>query len=258
MAVPISDTSSLLRPLRNSDVVLFGEDVYYAQRQHWAAIVQPVYETFLFLLAVILIVDVRVSGFDDVNRWVVVILAGGAIHTVVLFISGGRAPTSRLAVDPFSASTDGRINPVMRWTIAIVLLLMVARFGPGPTGIIVVFFVISRLITIIARWSFYERRYITNRRLIESSGFLGSRISSMPLARVTDIVYSKSVSGEIFDYARMRVETAGQDQALGVVRFINNPDHFYEVLARFVFPETKRDDTEKLLKRTQRAENSEG
>ena len=257
MSAPLSDTSSLLRPLRNKDVVLFGEEVYYGQRQHWAAIVQPVYETFLFLLVVILIVDVQVSGFSDLNRWVVLILTAAVIHAVFLFISGGRLPTSRLAVDPFSANADGKINPVLRWTIGIILLLLLYLIGPGPTAIIVVFVVISRLITVLARWSFYERRYITDRRLIESSGFLGSRITSMPLARVTDIVYSKSVPGEIFGYARMRVETAGQDQALGVVRFIANPDHFYEVLMRFVAPETKRDDLEKLLKRTRRQENNE-
>jgi uncharacterized membrane protein YdbT with pleckstrin-like domain len=98
--------------------------------------------------------------------------------------------------------------------------------------------VITRLVVVLARWSFYERRYITNRRVIESGGFLGSRISSMPLSRVTDISYSRTIPGELFGYATMRVETAGQDQALGIVRFISEPDHFYEVLINFSAPQT--------------------
>ena len=238
MIVALSDTSSLIRPLAERDVLIPNEQVYYAERQHWAVLVQPVYETFIFLLLVVFIADVQASGgLSTANRWVGVILLLAFAHVAALAISGGRAPTSRLAVDPFSTGGVTGVNPLVRWSVAIGLLLLLIVTGFSTTGIILVIVVIGRLITILARWTFYERRYITNRRLIESSGFLGSRISSMPLSRVTDIVYGRTVPGEILGYARMRVETAGQDQALGVILFIAEPDHFYEVLVNFSAPQ---------------------
>lgn len=238
MIVALSDTSSLLRPLAERDVLIPNEQVYYAERQHWASIVQPVYETFIFLLFIVFIADVQATGgLSTTNRWVGLILLLALIQIGAVAISGGRAPTSRLAVDPFASGGRSGVNPLLRWTIAIGLLLMLITYGLRTTGIVLVFLVVGRLITILARWTFYERRYITNRRLIESSGFLGSRISSMPLPRVTDIVYGRTVPGEIFGYARMRIETAGQDQALGLLFFINEPDHFYEVLVNFSAPQ---------------------
>lgn len=238
MIVALSDTSSLLKPLTEGAVLVPNEQVYYAERQHWASIVQPVYETFIFLLFLVWVVDARTSGFNGGNSWIGIILLGAGAQAIIAAVSGGRAPTSRLAVDPFSSkgNTSTGMNPTVRILLGAAVLLMLYRFGFGRTGVLAVFIVIARLTTILARWSFYERRYVTNRRLIESSGFLGSRISSMPLSRVTDIVYGRTVMGEIFNYARMRVETAGQDQALGVVRYIAEPDHFYEVLVNFSAP----------------------
>ncbi len=237
MIVALSDTSSLLKPLTEGAVLVPNEQVYYAERQHWASIVQPVYDTFIYLLVLVWVVEARTSGFSGINSSLGIFLLAAAAPTVIATITGSRAPTSRLAVDPFSSSnTSIAMSAPVRIGLGLLVLLMLYRFGFGRTGVLTVFVVIARLTTVLARWSFYERRYVTNRRLIESSGFLGSRISSMPLSRVTDIVYGRTVMGEIFNYARMRVETAGQDQALGVVRYISEPDHFYEVLVNFSAP----------------------
>ncbi|MCP4221713.1 MAG: PH domain-containing protein [Actinomycetia bacterium] len=237
-----SSRSSLIKPLDEQAVLVPNEQVYYAERQHWASIVQPVYETFIFLLFIIWIVDtITTSGLS--NSWIGLILLGATIHAITLVITGGRAPTSRLAADPFSNPNGGGVRRGGVLGIGLPMVLVLIFFGPQVAGVAAVFIVITRLIIILARWSFYERRYITNRRVIESGGFLGSRISSMPLSRVTDISYSRTVPGEVFGYATMRVETAGQDQALGVVRFIAEPDHFYEVLINFSAPQAPVTDT---------------
>lgn len=241
MIVALSDTSSLLRPLRDRDVLVAHEQVYYAERQHWASVMQPVYETFIFLLFVIWMADFQDGDASPANSWITVILLVAAIHFIILTLSGGRPPASRLATDPFQNGPTPRPNRFLPWLIGGGLLLSLGVFGFLPTALVAVFGVIGRLSTILSRWAFYERRFITNRRLIESSGFLGSKISSMPLSRVTDIVYSRTVPGEIFGYARMRVETAGQEQALGLVRFIAEPDHFYEVLVNFSAPRERAD-----------------
>ncbi|MGF1598723.1 MAG: PH domain-containing protein [Acidimicrobiales bacterium] len=232
-----SQRSSLLRPLDENAVLVPNEKVYYAERQHWASIVQPIYETFIILLFIVWIVGFARDDADAGGNQVIgAILLLALAHAGLVAITGGRLPSSRLAVDPFSKPGAG----VGRVAIAGGLAALVASyglFGPRFVGIAVVLSVIGRLTIILARWSFYERRYITNRRVIESGGFLGSRISSMPLSRVTDISYGRSIPGELFGYATMRVETAGQDQALGTVRFIAEPDHFYEVLINFSAPQ---------------------
>ncbi len=247
MIVALSDTSSLLRPLTERDVLVPDEQVYYAERQHWASVVQPAYETFIILLIVIWVADFRGGGPSPANAWITVILLCAAAHAVLLTLNGRRPPTSRLANDPFQHGPDAAGSPLVPWAIGGTLVLILVFAGFLLAAVATVFLVIARLTTILARWAFYERRYITNRRLIESSGFLGSRIASMPLSRVTDIVYGRSIPGEILGYAQMRVETAGQDQALGIVKFIAEPDHFYEVLVNFSAPRpaTQKPETSK-------------
>ncbi|MFV0523042.1 MAG: PH domain-containing protein [Acidimicrobiales bacterium] len=231
------ERSSLFRPLTERGVLVEAERVYYAQRRHWAVLIQPVYETFVFLMLVVWVVG-RISEQsppEGVTNLIEAILIMSIIHIAWMFVTG-RAVRSRLAVDPFT--TRARPNATRNALLIIGGVAILGSFliGPEMMGIIGVVVVIGRLIVILARWSFYERRYITNRRLIESGGLLGSRISSMPLSRVTDISYRQSIPGEILRYSVMRVETAGQDQALGLVTFIDNPNRFYEVLIAFSAP----------------------
>jgi uncharacterized membrane protein YdbT with pleckstrin-like domain len=232
---PVSSSrSSLLKPLDERAILVRNEQVYYAERQHWASVVRPIYETFIFLLFVVWAVDrFGSTGYD--NNWIGIVLLAATVHAVV-FIATGGSPTARLAVDPF-ANPQHRLGRFSLIAIGLAVIVGLAAAGFRLIGIVMVFVVIARLVINLARWSFYERRYITNRRVIESGGFLGSRISSMPLSRVTDISYSRTIPGELFGYATMRVETAGQDQALGIVRFIAEPDHFYEVLINFSAPQ---------------------
>ncbi len=235
--------ASLLLPQSLDDVIVDNEDVYYEARQHWASVVQPAYETFIVLLFIIWLVDAT-TGSELNSRLVSLVLIGAAIHLVILTVTGGRPPVSTLATDPFvnAAGQQTFSRTGLLVSVGIVLLTMTVA-GIQATIFLVVFLVLSRLTVILIRWWCYERRYITNRRLIEAGGFLGSRISSMPLSRVTDISYSRTIPGELLGYATMRVETAGQEQALGIVRFIADPNVFYDVLVNFSAPKTSPDDT---------------
>jgi uncharacterized membrane protein YdbT with pleckstrin-like domain len=89
-----------------------------------------------------------------------------------------------------------------------------------------------RFLYIALIWAFYERLVITNRRVVLAEGLLKTKVSTMPLTRVTDINYTTSVSGEFLGYASLRVETAGQDQALSWINYLDKPASFYQTLIR--------------------------
>lgn len=82
----------------------------------------------------------------------------------------------------------------------------------------------------VLRWAYFQRTYLTDRRLMEVDGFLGTQVNSMPLMMVTDVMLKRSPVGEILGYGTFRVESAGQDQALGELAFLLDPEHFHDMV----------------------------
>jgi len=222
------DESSIFRPLTKYGILIHNENVYYAERRHWVAMVQPAYETFVFSLIIVY------AATPWHERWALIASFVAIAPAAVLIAVGGQL-RHRFAADPFA----NPIRPATRTRLIIGLVAanaLLVFMGFTWLYYVSIVAVMGRLIMILARWSYYERRYITDRRVIEAGGLLGSRISSIPLSRATDISYTRTIFGEILGYSSMRVETAGQEQALGIVPFIANPRLFYEVLIQFSAP----------------------
>jgi hypothetical protein len=87
-------------------------------------------------------------------------------------------------------------------------------------------------------WRLWEWRVdtviVTDRRILEVSGLLTRKVATMPLEKLTDLTYSRSIGGRIFGYGRLGVESAGQDQALTTVDFLPSPDDFYRTVTALV------------------------
>lgn len=96
---------------------------------------------------------------------------------------------------------------------------------------IAIFFLI-RFALLTLRWYAYEVRYLTNRRIIEATGFFGLRVASMPVTRVTDIVLSHTALGEVCGYGELRIESAGEKQALANIRYLVEPSSFHRLAVR--------------------------
>jgi len=79
-----------------------------------------------------------------------------------------------------------------------------------------------------------DRILVTDRRIVEVSGLLTRKVASMPLEKMTDLTYSRSIGGRVFGYGRIGVESAGQDQALTSIDFIPSPDDFYRTVTALV------------------------
>lgn len=67
----------------------------------------------------------------------------------------------------------------------------------------------------------------TDRRLLLVHGVLNRQVDMMPVSKVTDMRYRRSWTGHVFGYGKFFLESAGQDQALNVVKWVPHPDAIY-------------------------------
>jgi hypothetical protein len=75
----------------------------------------------------------------------------------------------------------------------------------------------------------------TDSRLLLTYGILTRKVAMMPLMKVTDMSYNRSVLGRLFGYGQFVLESAGHDQALHVVSWLPNPDALYRLICAEIF-----------------------
>jgi Bacterial PH domain len=96
------------------------------------------------------------------------------------------------------------------------------------------FVLVARMLYKLAEWR-HDWFVATDKRLLLFYGFITRRVSMMPLIKVTDMSYERSVPGRILGYGRFVMESAGQDQALHKVNWVPEPDHHYRVICAEIF-----------------------
>jgi len=75
----------------------------------------------------------------------------------------------------------------------------------------------------------------TDKRLILTQGLIAKRVAMMPLTKVTDLSYVRSIPGRVVGYGQFVLESAGQDQALREVSWIPQPDQTYRAICTEIF-----------------------
>jgi hypothetical protein len=96
------------------------------------------------------------------------------------------------------------------------------------------FALVARMLYKLAQWR-YDWFVATDKRLLLFYGFVTRKVSMMPLMKVTDMSYERSVPGRILGYGRFVMESAGQDQAMHKVNWVPQPDHHYRVICAEIF-----------------------
>lgn len=139
------------------------------------------------------------------QHWAVM---GGHVSTTALFVG------SMMAVQYFVGG-----NVVVDNLVFYLALMAVIRFT----------------VLIILWW--IERIVITNKRVMLAQGIITHRVGMMPLGKVTDLTFERSLSGRMLGYGTMVVESAGQIQALNRIEYIPRPEEIYEALSELVFGE---------------------
>jgi hypothetical protein len=86
---------------------------------------------------------------------------------------------------------------------------------------------------IVNWWS--DRFVVTDKRLMLVHGLFRRDVDMMPLGKVTDMRYERTIPGRLLGFGSFVMESAGQDQALSRVKFVTGPDELYQRICTLVF-----------------------
>ena len=82
----------------------------------------------------------------------------------------------------------------------------------------------------------------TDKRLLMTYGLFTHRVAMMPLRKVTDMNYGRSVIGRILGYGTFTLESAGQEQAMHRISWVPHPDDTYRDICEIIFGPDGRDE----------------
>ena len=103
--------------------------------------------------------------------------------------------------------------------------------------------------TILTILWWIERIVITDKRVMLAEGFIVHKVGMMPLSKVTDLTFERSIGGRMLGYGTLIVESAGQIQALNRIDYMPRPEEVYEALSELVFGEKGKTRATGLLAR---------
>ncbi|HLD41662.1 MAG TPA: PH domain-containing protein [archaeon] len=98
------------------------------------------------------------------------------------------------------------------WVFAAMLAFLTNSLLLATTGSLAIFFILLAPIYLISGNMYNYRHYwITNKRVVQKSGFLGYSVNSVPLERVSDVIMTRSFLERIFGFGSVHIQTlAGQ------------------------------------------------
>ena len=155
-------------------------------------------------------------------------------------------------IDEYLLPTERRVIRVRQhWAVmakhlvqtALFLLLLVIGERYLPDSVLVdnvTFYLglaaVLRFTVLTALW-WIERIVITDKRVMLAQGLLVHNVGMMPLSKVTDLTFQRTLGGRMLGYGTMVVESAGQIQALNKIDYMPRPEEIYEALSELVFGE---------------------
>lgn len=93
----------------------------------------------------------------------------------------------------------------------------------------------------VAEWS-VDYFVVTNQRMVYTYGLITRKVAMMPLGKVTDMSFQRSLAARMFGYGKFVLESAGQDQALREINHIPYPEQVYLEVCGMLFPSSDESD----------------
>ncbi len=142
--------------------------------------------------------------------------------------------------------------PVISVVVGLILVGAVIVHAPGNPGhvddIVISAWILAVLWALFEVQEWREEHFLaTDRRLMLVHGFTTRKVDIMPMSKVTDMRYDRTLWGRVFGYGVYILESAGQDQALSRINFISEPDLHYQQISAVIFAPSQRRLGDKLL-----------
>lgn len=140
-----------------------------------------------------------------------------------------------------------RIGPSTTCLVGLILTMMIGYYAPARMGFLanaawwLWFALLVRTLWVFANWH-VSWFVATDKRLLLLYGIVTHKVAMMPLMKVTDMSYTRSVMGRLLGYGTFVLESAGQDQALSRITYVRNPDETYRVICSQIFGSFDQDD----------------
>lgn len=99
--------------------------------------------------------------------------------------------------------------------------------------------VVLRYAYVVLTW-WVERIVVTDKRILMTTGVFTTRVLMMPITKVTDLSYVRTVTGRMLGYGTMIVESAGQIQALNRIEYLPRPEQVYDAISELVFGDKEK------------------
>lgn len=93
---------------------------------------------------------------------------------------------------------------------------------------------VIRLLFCVYAW-LEEYFVVTSQRLLLAKGVFKKTVNMMPLAKVTDMRFERSLTGRLLGFGTFIVESAGQDQALRNIDHLPYPEQLYIEVCGLIF-----------------------
>lgn len=84
-----------------------------------------------------------------------------------------------------------------------------------------------------------EYLVVTKTRILFTTGVVTRKVAMMPLSKVTDMSFHRSLLGRMLGYGEFIIESAGQDQALRSIHYVPYPESLYLEVMGMIFPQQK-------------------
>jgi uncharacterized membrane protein YdbT with pleckstrin-like domain len=136
------------------------------------------------------------------------------------------------------------LNPILQSAAVLLLIVVAERTLPDSVFLDNLAFygalvVVVRFTILVLLW-WVERIVVTDKRVMKSEGIIVHKVGMMPLSKVTDLSFVRSLTGRIFGYGKIVIESAGQNQAFDEIDYIPRPEEIYEALTELVFGEKRQ------------------
>ena len=136
------------------------------------------------------------------------------------------------------------VNEVVQATVLMVILMVAAALLPeGPVLSNLLWYggllVLIKACYKVSEW-WVEKVVITDKRVMLTQGVFTQKVGMMPLGKVTDLTFERTLNGRMMGYGTMIIESAGQIQALNRIDFLPDPEEVYEAISELVFGEKRQ------------------